>query len=1139
MKRLPFLPFVLLTCSLFLSSFAAHAANDDSLDLKLWALECYGLRGAVAMDATTVVAVFGASATGARNNAKAWRILSEEDPAYAYDHFVQPVEAKGLPADVEFPWPEGFQAETPAKNELKRHLVQLKLPTPLKPGVEYGLVALGDGAPVTGAKTGCFFRWDGTDRPSDPATVRVPADGRAAWMVGLRRASPLGDGKVALEFGASFSLAAWRDPDQYDVRVNGEKVAVAEFGRRSKIDVYLPVGWPFKVLMQHDVFIDLGRDLKPGDRVAVSVGTKICSGVREAGFAFDHASTLTPSIQANQIGYLPDGPKVAYLGFWLGSFPEQAKSAGNRFSYATPPTPAEAYQAPPQETPADTPADAPSDPSTVQPSERYDDLAPYALRFRAPPAFELVREKDGKVAFRGVAQLTHNGLHNDGRSNHSAENVYTLDFSAFAEPGRYHLRVPGVGRSLSFDIAADVYTRAFRLQAAGLFAQRCGFELTPDHAPGWRRIACHTNGVTLTTVETWTKNGFGPLRESTVPAPNPAYPALKAAQDALDADPALAARFPLAGDLRNAVAGSAAALASVGDSWTWVDDPSFGAKVLRTGRKENGLAGTSFAVDPAKGATVTFWLRRHDADGNKLGGELFRLGPAKGAHLSIDALWGVVRFANNSWQRLGDDQWRLLAVRLGPVGEKGKVHAELLSDGKVVTAKDIDFPASDELLFAHATDDGSAGCHFRDLRLYSRPLADAELATLANRAAPTIPKVIPLRGGHHDAGDYNPRCHIDVAQTLLAAWERAPRKFADGQLDIPEAGNGLPDIVDEALWALEPWLSLQDDDGGVRDGTESAGDPNFYQTVELDDKGDFAYAKSCRASFEFAATFAQASRVLAACDRKAQAADFLARARRAYDWGVANVPEGLKDLAQFTEYRYASRAYAAAELLHATGEDAFLRDFRECAPWGNDPKANVSVSGRYEALPAALAFVRDPKNETRDPALFAGVRAAVIREADFYIKGSDQMAYKFIRHPDAPISWGTAAYGNFLRPVIAAWYLTGEKKYRDWTIRTCDNTLGANPLGLSWIVGLGERTIRAPLHNSRYRPEGVPVDGMQGEGPWSRGNCYNYKETVYPKHDPAFAPLHAFVDCHFAIGMDEGIVPHMALDTAVFGLLQP
>ena len=1142
MKHTPSLPRFLASLALGFAA-AAHAAGPDPVDLKPWALECYGLRGAVAVDSNTVVAVFGASCVGARNQAKAWRVRSEDDPAYAYEKFVQPKEAKTLANDVEFPLPPGFSAPNPAKNELRRYLVQLKLPEPLRPGVRYGLVAHGDGAPTTGAKTGCFFEWDGSE-VAEPETVRVPADDRAARMVGLRRASYLGDGKVALEFGASLSLASWRDPEQYEVRVNGEAVPMESFGRRSKIDAYIPFGWPFKVLMMHDVYLDLGRDLRPGDRVSVSVGPKICSGERAAEFVFDPERSISRSIQANQVGYLPDGPKVAYLGFWLGSFPEKAKLAEASFDLSTTPTLEDAFFVPPppeEEPAADPTASTTSTVSTA--STSYDDLAPYALRFREPPPFEVVREKDGKAVFGGVAKLTHNGLEPDGKANHSAENVYVLDFTDFAEPGRYYLRVPGVGRSISFDLGADVYVKPFRVQSTGVFAQRCGIELTPDRAPGWRRIACHTNGVQLTTVKSWLKgNEWGPLRQSPVPSPNPAYPALKAAHDALLADPALAARFPLEGDLRNAVAGSSAALAPIAaekPGGTFVDDDSFGAKVFRTGRKNNGLAG-AFAVDPATGATVTFWLRRKDEDGNKLGGALLRLGPAKGGtNIPLDALWGVVRIVGKQWMRLGDGKWRHLALRIGPVGDDGKAPIELLSDGAVVAQTTSKPPSTDELVVANATDDGAAGCYFRDLRLWTRPLSDAELATLADRAEPTIPTVIPLCGGHHDAGDYNPRCHIDVAQTLLAAWEHAPRKFTDGQLDIPEAGNGLPDIVDEALWSLKPWLALQDEDGGVRAGTESDGDPNFYQTVELDDKGDFAYDKDCRASFVFAATAAQASRVLAACGRKKDADEYLRRARRAYDWAVANVPEGLKDLPQYTAYRLDARAYAAAELLHTTGDRKFLADFRGSVPWSVYPDAPVRYHGHYDSMMAAFAFVRDAKNEQRDPEMWARARAAVLREADFYIEGSDQMAYKFIRHPDAPISWGTGAYGNHLRPVLAAWFLTGDPKYRDWTIRTCDNALGANPLGLCWITGLGERTIRAPLHNSRYRPEGTVVDGMQGEGPWSAGGGYNYKETVYPAHDRFFASMHTFVDCHFAIGMDEGVVNNQVVDMAVFGLLLP
>ena len=1112
----------------------ADGRADLPLDIKPLALETYGLRGAVAVNSNVVVAVLGASTTGERLKAVSWRVRSEEDPDYAYPLFIKPKAVAKVIDEVEFPLPENFKAPDPAKNKMQRYLVALTLPRPLRQGVRYGLVLHGDGGLATGGKSGCQFTWDGSVL-DDPEKVRVPADDIAARLVGLRRVSPLGDGKIALEFGATFSTSGGCDLRNYEVTVNGERMTFDAFGRRSKIDVYLPIGWPFKTILQHDIFLDLGRDLKPGDRVEVKVGPAVCSGEREASFVFDPSTTISGSIQANQIGYLPDTPKVAYLGFWLGSFPEKPKSV-DKFDYSTPPTPEAAYFVTP---PAEEAAAAEDPAAATDPnSSRYEDLAPYALRFREAPAFELVCEKDGKVAYSGIARFVHNGLLNDGRVNHSAENVYVLDFTDFATPGRYYLRVPGVGRSIAFDISTDVYARPFKVQSTGVFAQRCGFELTPDRAPHWHRIACHTNGVQLTTVAKWKHPSFGPFRENPVPSPNPDYPRLAAIHEALLADKALVARFPLEGDMSNTVAGASVALSRTGEGCTFVDDATIGAKVLRTGRKGNGFTG-EFPIDPAVGATATFWMLREDVDGNNYSGDLIRFGGSKGSSLVFTASWGILKLGGATWRRVGDRKWRHYAIRISPVGDDGKMEAVLTVDGEKAAQQRIKPPETDEFTFAGATGDGAAGSHFSDLRLYGRVLSGTDLTNLATRASKTIPAVIPLVGGHHDAGDYNPRCHIEVAQTLLAAYEHAPRKFFDGQLDIPEASNGLPDIVDEALWALKPWTYLQDVDGGVRAGTESAGDPNFHQTVELDDKGDFAYDKDSKASFIFAGAFAQASRVLASCGRAKEAADFLSRARRAYAWAVENVPEGLSSQGQFTEYRLSSRAYAAAELLHTTGEEAFLRDFRECSPWGSYKDADIRVHGKYEAAEAAYAFVRDPAAKNRDPVLYESVRAAILREADWYIKGSDAMAYKFVRHPDAPINWGTGAYGNHIPPVLAAWFLTGDGKYRDWIVRTCDVMLGANPLGLSWITGLGERGIRAPLHNSRYRPEGLVVDGLQGEGPVGSGRAYNYKETVHPAHDSKFAVMHSFVDCHFAIGMDEGLVVHQALDMAIFGLLLP
>ena len=60
---------------------------------------------------------------------------------------------------------------------------------------------------------------------------------------------------------------------------------------------------------------------------------------------------------------------------------------------------------------------------------------------------------------------------------------------------------------------------------------------------------------------------------------------------------------------------------------------------------------------------------------------------------------------------------------------------------------------------------------------------------------------IQSAGWYQDAGDWDSYySHLSVAQMLLFAYEMAPRNFSDGELNLPEGMNGVPDIVDEAAW---------------------------------------------------------------------------------------------------------------------------------------------------------------------------------------------------------------------------------------------------------------------------------------------------------------------------------------------------
>lgn len=76
-----------------------------------------------------------------------------------------------------------------------------------------------------------------------------------------------------------------------------------------------------------------------------------------------------------------------------------------------------------------------------------------------------------------------------------------------------------------------------------------------------------------------------------------------------------------------------------------------------------------------------------------------------------------------------------------------------------------------------------------------------------------------VRGGWHDAGDfslYSASLNSALFWILLTAADFMP---TDEDRNIPESGNGVPDLLDEARWGLEWLLSMQDGSGGFRNTT--------------------------------------------------------------------------------------------------------------------------------------------------------------------------------------------------------------------------------------------------------------------------------------------------------------------------------
>ena len=107
---------------------------------------------------------------------------------------------------------------------------------------------------------------------------------------------------------------------------------------------------------------------------------------------------------------------------------------------------------------------------------------------------------------------------------------------------------------------------------------------------------------------------------------------------------------------------------------------------------------------------------------------------------------------------------------------------------------------------AHSNWQDATACHVGtqqdlDCRLVSNPVAGTSLN---------------LSGGWHDAGDYNKYINFTFSPLtdLLLGYIESPTVWKDNY-NIPESGNGVPDVLDEVKYELDWMLKMQRPNGSI------------------------------------------------------------------------------------------------------------------------------------------------------------------------------------------------------------------------------------------------------------------------------------------------------------------------------------
>jgi len=145
-----------------------------------------------------------------------------------------------------------------------------------------------------------------------------------------------------------------------------------------------------------------------------------------------------------------------------------------------------------------------------------------------------------------------------------------------------------------------------------------------------------------------------------------------------------------------------------------------------------------------------------------------------------------------------------------------------------------------------------------------------------------------LSGGWHDAGDYNKYVNFTFSTMidLLLSYQENPTVWTDN-FDIPESGNGIPDLLDETKYELDWLLKMQNSNGSV---LSIVGVANFAAgSPPSSDNNQRVYGPgTTSASFCASAIFALASIQYNSIGQTAYATTLQTAAVNAYNWATAN-----------------------------------------------------------------------------------------------------------------------------------------------------------------------------------------------------------------------------------------------------------
>lgn len=406
---------------------------------------------------------------------------------------------------------------------------------------------------------------------------------------------------------------------------------------------------------------------------------------------------------------------------------------------------------------------------------------------------------------------------------------------------------------------------------------------------------------------------------------------------------------------------------------------------------------------------------------------------------------------------------------------------------------------------------------------------------LTNPAVQLYPFVnrgpVDVSGGHFEAGDYN-RVTYNSAQllhVLMFAEDSLPGIAALDNLGIPESGDGISDVLQEAKWEADFLAKLQDTDGGFYYSVYPIDREYEYNVLPENGDPQVVWPKNTVATAAAVAALAQCASSPHMKQFYPQAAsNYWAKAQLGWKFltnaiakfGSTGAYQDIQHFGDdFTDHDELS--WAACEMYLATGNPQYETNLFQWFPDPTDP--STMMWGWWRMYACYGNAIRDYATAVSSGRLQASqINSSYLAKCITTITncGNDNLLWS------QQTAYGSSLPTDTKHALSAGWYFSPVQAfdimvaqqfnpnpaYVDAILLNLNYEGGCNPVNVTYITGLGWKRQREVVDQysendwATLPKDGVPISNMQEGFVWTFTYGWEMSPLCFPVDGAQTAP---------------------------------